>query len=107
MNKDSAAHIFQKKSIFGFWSLSGGIENGKKYYEGKRFRHGIASVAKGAINVSKIATVNFTSYSTERKPVGTSQHLNGWISKKRWKDPIDQLEHILGREEDRSISFLC
>ena len=35
MNKDSAAHIFQKKSIFVFWSLSGGIENGKlaeKYY---------------------------------------------------------------------------
>ena len=112
MNKDSAAgrtHFPEKKvfSVCGVSAVESKMESLLRNITEKSFRHGIASVAKGAINVSKIATVNFTSYSTERKPVGTSQHLNGWISKKRWKDPIDQLEHILGREEDRSISFLC
>ena len=42
-------------------------ESAEIYYQGKRFRHEIASVAKGAINVSKVATVNFTSNSTKKE----------------------------------------
>ena len=70
MNKDSAHRIFFQKhqtSFTGFSQLPRSRKGKCDLYPGKRFRHEIASVAKGAINVSKVATVNFTSNSTKKE----------------------------------------
>ena len=70
MNKDSSHRIFFQKhqtSFTGFIQLPRSRKGKCDLYPGKRFKHEIASVAKGAINVSKVATVNFTSHSTKKE----------------------------------------
>lgn len=87
MNKDSADRTYFSStkqkcggefSVFEVcalcWSKKG--RSAEIYYQGDHFRHEIASVAKGAINVSKIATVNFTSHSTVKKTCS-----NKWMAK--------------------------